>query len=313
MQTRNKLLVSSKRELIKICKQNKINTKGCLAKMDYVGKILQHQQKQQNKKKKKANKNKKKKKKENKMTENKKEAVAVKKRVRIDWDNIDENKTAESDSDSEYSSDSLELDYPEYIPARVSLTKIFNINIYNNMYKEENKNKNKKRESIESNVSILSSIDSFEDQMSIPKFIPSNSMHTILDNEDENNQEFKQNNIENELNNKDPFKRIDIALYQYYKYFDRMDYFNENKQGKFTKFCMDKKLLNKQLIKEQFEDNEDPTKCPYLTFDDNFPLILTKEIKSNNNDKIQKENELKLVEIYNVIEYCYHHGQSPYF
>jgi len=218
-----------------------------------------------------------------------------------------------SDSESDYSSSpSLELEAPEYIPHRTSLIKIFNINIAMNDYNEQKNNikwgytphpddedendfdGSSKRESVQSNISNLSPIHSFEEKTpnKIPKFVPSNSMHTILDNEDEQNEQ----NDDEKAENEDKFERVDKALGQYYQYFDRKDYFNGDGKGKFVVFCSEKKLLDESKLIQEFDQNDENgnnvINCPYLGFDSQFPLILTKQVQSDDGDK-KKETEMR--------------------
>eukprot|EP01084_Bolivina_argentea_P098980 177927_1 len=337
--------------------------------MDFVGKILQHQKNQENKKKKKQNKVKKKKKKtqkngNEKEKERKPKSKNGKKKpapiqpkaqktktpssppmqITIDSPKIKDTDmalTSSDDSDyygSDYSSgSSIELTTPQYIPARVSLTGVFDINLARSeFYEKKVKQKrvkwgysphpsddaviNKNRDSLTSNTSI--SPLSRADDSNIPKFKPSNSMGIILDDEDENQQDFQEekvNNIKNTIGS-NPLKRIDLALAQYYRYFNRDDYCDENGKGKFTIFCEENELMDEKKITQQFVENADtrsPQDCPYLAFDEAFPLILTQTLESNENEdeeeRMKKQKEMRLIEIYNVMEYCYHHGQSPYF
>jgi len=462
---RNKLLALHKQQLIKLCKQKDIDINGCLAKMDYVGKLLQHEKKKtakrlhkqskpaqlsksssksKLKKKKSSTKSKKDKKDKSSSNANAKSPTSprtpkgkkpsnkyssspsknsakstkssspsspspqspehddhdanppepadkqIKYRVPIKWD---------EDEDSSDSSVSIELNVPEYIPARHSLTEVFDINILLNMYNEnqalpgpkfgysplpdhiheehghhQHLDVASKRSSVASNISVLSAFDVADDQQPshITKLKPSGgSLRTI-----------KEEPRAKELD-KDLFKRIDVALGQYYKYFDRKDYFDEEGKGKFIRYCMEKELMEKEKLVEQFDgDNDEPEKCPYLGFDANFPLILVSlseanlhrnsvlnkpddDVKENKKESEKEEKQLepemevimeyvpsaavekadqeekeevngsggggahgdeqenepeqqedatmRIIEIYNVVEYCFHHGQSPYF
>lgn len=291
---RNKLLALHKQQLIKLCKQKDIDINGCLAKMDYVGKLLQHEKKKtakrlhkqskpaqlsksssksKLKKKKSSTKSKKDKKDKSSSNANAKSPTSprtpkgkkannkhssspsknsakstskssspsspsphsnehddhdanppepadkqIKYRVPIKWD---------EDEDSSDSSVSIELNVPEYIPARHSLTEVFDINILLNMYNEnqavpgpkfgysplpdhiheehghhQHLDVASKRSSVASNISVLSAFDVADDQQPshITKLKPSGgSLRTI-----------KEEPKAKELQ-KDLFKRIDVA------------------------------------------------------------------------------------------------------
>jgi len=244
--------------------------------------------------------------------------------VEIDWDRKERESESESSSDS---SMELEVVEYEYIPKRTSLTKVFNINIVMNEYNEqrnkikwdysptpndEDKQRNDGSDSVQSNLSTLSILDAFDENAKneIARFKPSNSMKMIEEGDDEEDDEQKEEEIE-----KDAFKRIDTALSQYYQYFDRKDYFNKDGKGKFMAYCIEKKLLNADKLKEQFDETNDNAQniasSVYLGFDEKFPLILTNPIYENEEKK--QTAKMRAVEIYNVMEYCFHHGQSPYF
>mmetsp|Transcript_2164 Transcript_2164/g.4187 ORF Transcript_2164/g.4187 Transcript_2164/m.4187 type:complete len:425 (-) Transcript_2164:166-1440(-) len=422
---RNKLLMLNKRGLLKLCKQKKIDTTGCLAKMDFVGKLLQDEKKRNAHKLHKENKLKhqapngstsasKKTRKEKKS--NGKKVATTSPKLTLSKSNpkksaksptspsapagaksnkaIANNKTngktgtsskpqqtkpesdssaptkadsppksavkssvveqkkdkaasyddgADSDSsvphssdEDDYSSDgSFELNVPEYIPARLSLTEVFDINILRNAYDEKigrtklnshNLKIGAKRISnlsVQSNISALSPpIDYLENGLTViaPKTPVMQTIQEVI----------KTPVVELD---KDLFKRMDKALAQYYQYFER-EYFDEDGVGKFTKYCAEHNLQDEQKLREQFGDDDnddDPQQCPYLAFDPKFPLILMKlkVTEFEIDDEKQKENEngnneksvdddkqdasMRLTEIYNVMEYCFHHGQSPYF
>jgi len=416
----------NKRGLLKLCKQKKIDTTGCLAKMDFVGKLLQDEKKRNAHKLHKENKLKhqapngstsasKKTRKEKKS--NGKKVATTSPKLTLSKSNpkksaksptspsapagaksnkaIANNKTngktgtsskpqqtkpesdssapqtkadsppksavkssvveqkkdkaasyddgADSDSsvphssdEDDYSSDgSFELNVPEYIPARLSLTEVFDINILRNAYDEKigrtklnshNLKIGAKRISnlsVQSNISALSPpIDYLENGLTViaPKTPVMQTIQEVI----------KTPVVELD---KDLFKRMDKALAQYYQYFER-EYFDEDGVGKFTKYCAEHNLQDEQKLREQFGDDDnddDPQQCPYLAFDPKFPLILMKlkVTEFEIDDEKQKENEngnneksvdddkqdasMRLTEIYNVMEYCFHHGQSPYF
>eukprot|EP01084_Bolivina_argentea_P019764 36766_1 len=106
------------------------------------------------------------------------------------------------------------------------------------------------------------------------------------------------------------FEQIDTALGDYYKSFQRMDYFNVKGEGKFLLYCRERKLNDMEELDKYFgsETDIEPIECKYLDFDDQFPL---NEYAPLPDEEEYDKEVMNKIEIYNVIEYCYHHKKAP--
>merc|ERR1712228_161018 len=137
----------------------------------------------------------------------------------------------------------------------------------------------------------------------LPSLMNNKSLKTVLDeNENEN---------EDEKEDKNVFEQMDAALADYYKVFDRNDYFDKKGRGKFMIFVTENGLNDIKELEKYFGNETDiePMKCKYLDFDDTFPL---NEYAPQNDENEMDKKLMTKIEIYNVVEYCYHHRKSPY-
>merc|ERR1711933_633631 len=78
----------------------------------------------------------------------------------------------------------------------------------------------------------------------LPGFQNNTSLNLVKDADEDINEE--------EKNDKDVFEQIDAALGEYYKTFDRNDYFNQNGEGKFLIFCKVKGWNDENELEKYF-------------------------------------------------------------
>eukprot|EP01084_Bolivina_argentea_P176472 305381_1 len=96
-------------------------------------------------------------------------------------------------------------------------------------------------------------------------------------------------------------QRLDNAIGLYYKQFNRNDYFDDNKNGKFLKYFEEQQYESDTLDEELGEDSNFKD-CVYVKFDifKDFPLSGTKKTELDT----QKE-------IFNVLQHCYKYDIPP--
>ena len=60
------------------------------------------------------------------------------------------------------------------------------------------------------------------------------------------------------------------------------------------------------------ETDIEPIDCKYLDFDESFPLNDYAPLSSNDDEDEMDKKLMTKIEMYNVVEYCYHHRKCPY-
>eukprot|EP01084_Bolivina_argentea_P297247 512069_1 len=275
---RNKLLRLTKKDLIKQCKKQKLNINGCKTKTDFVDLLL---------KKKNVSRNKNKKKKPKKSSHSKPEQPnSINLGINNECD--EDNMTPVVSTNN--TSDILIFSSNNNTPNSVH----WGFSPYPNDNEQKDNNNNN------SNHNNEMSFDN------IPSFAPhkSNNLSVMDENTEENIQ---------------IFIKVDNALGDYYKYFGKNDYFNDDGKGKFILFCQENNFLNNSndfinAFGESSDLNSEATDCKYLDFDEMFPLTLICDETNDNNSGIDDMTYglMRKIEIYNVIQYCYNNGKSPF-
>ena len=184
---------------------------------------------------------------------------------------------------------------------------ISKLNLLTNKYSES------MTEGPESPISLLSQQE--ENCVTCTSFKPSQRaklMKSISELEFDENDDADDDDdqkVNEKSKNEDCINIIDTALGEYYKNMGANGYFDQNGKGKFMKYCLRKQISNKQ-VSDAFES--EPMECIFLDFDENFPFKVVNTINDDEEvDDLMKEN-LRKMEIFTLLKYCYDNGESPY-
>ena len=110
--------------------------------------------------------------------------------------------------------------------------------------------------------------------------------------------EHKQNSRQTEI-----FYKIDKLIGKYYKQMGVNSYFNNDGNGKFFQFIIDKRLNDDKFpISDQLGDDCNPLNCLYNKFDPLFPI--DKQLNNYNDDT-------KHTTIFYRLRHCYKYNDLP--